>query len=57
MPVLMVQKEIKKNAPSTLDVTVDNMTAVQNITRYASSQNYAVAVQENDGEFVLTLTK
>lgn len=57
MPVLMVQKEVKKNRPEKLEVLVDHMTAVQNITRFASSQKYSVNVQEENGEYRLTLTK
>ena len=57
MPVLMVQREVKKNAPETLEVLVDNMTAVGNITRFAASQHYTVKVEEVDGEYKLTLTK
>ncbi len=57
MPVLMVQREVKKNNPTTLEVLVDNMTAVGNITRFAASQHYAVKVDEIDDEYKMTLTK
>lgn len=57
MPVLMVQREVKKNVPATLEVLVDNMTTVGNITRFAASQQYAVKVEETDGEYKMTLTK
>lgn len=57
MPVLMVQREVKKNNPEALEVLVDNMTAVGNITRFAASQHYAVKVDEIDGEYKMTLTK
>lgn len=57
MPVLAVQREVKKNQPDTLEVLVDNMTAVGNITRFAASQHYSVSTEEVDGEFKLTLTK
>ena len=57
MPVVMVQNEVKKNAPAELSVMVDNQVAVENITRYASLQKYAVTVAEKDGEFTLTLKK
>lgn len=58
MPVLAVQREVKKNAPKTLEVLADHMTAVQNITRFGNSQGYTVAYKENDdGEFVITLSK
>ena len=57
MPVVMVQNEVKKNAPAELSVMVDNQVAVENITRYANLQKYAVTVVENAGEFTLTLKK
>ena len=57
MPVLMVQREVKKTNPENLEVLVDNMTAVGNITRFAASQHYTVKVDEIDGEFKMTLTK
>lgn len=57
MPVLAVQREVKKNTPETLEVLVDNMTAVGNITRFAASQHYSVKLEETDGEYRLTLTK
>lgn len=57
MPVLLVQREVKKNVPETLEVLVDNMTAVGNITRFAASQHYAVQVEEAEGEYRMTLSK
>ncbi len=57
MPVLMVQREVKKNQPETVEVLVDNMTAVGNITRFAASQHYTVKTEEIDGEYKMTLTK
>lgn len=57
MPVLMVQREVKKNQPKAIEVMVDNMTAVGNITRFAASQHYTVKVDEVDGEYKMTLTK
>ena len=57
MPVVMVQNEVKKNAPAELSVMVDNQVAVENITRYANLQKYAVTVAESAGEFTLTLKK
>ena len=57
MPVLMVQREVKKNNPNMLEVLVDNMTAVGNITRLAASQHYTVKVEEVDSEYKVTLTK
>ncbi len=57
MPVLMVQRKVKKNSPSVLEVLVDNMTAVGNITRFAASQHYSVKTEEADGEYRMILSK
>ena len=57
MPVVMVQKEVKANKPNALDVLVDDPCAVENITRYAGSQGYKVAVSEDGADFKLSLTK
>ncbi len=42
MPVVMVQNEVKKNAPASLEVLVDSMTCVENVTRFAEKQGYKV---------------
>ena len=44
MPVAMVQKEVKKNAPAELTVLVDDKCAVENISRFASNAGYEVSV-------------
>jgi TusA-related sulfurtransferase len=53
----MVQKEVKKNAPAELQVQVDSMVCVENITRYARLQGYEVSVAEGGGDYTLTLKK
>ena len=57
MPVVMVQKEVKKSSPDELKVLVDSKVCVENITRYAYTNKYTVEVAEKDGEFELTLKK
>ena len=57
MPVIMVQKAIKKDSPAQLEVLADAKVAVENITRLANNSGYQVAVAEADGEFTLTLKK
>ena len=57
MPVVMVQNEVKKSSPDELKVQVDSMVCVENITRFANSKKYDVAVEKKDGEFELTLKK
>lgn len=57
IPVVMVQNAVKKDHPDHLQVQVDSMVCVENITRYAASQGYAVAVEETGSDYTLTLTK
>lgn len=57
IPVVMVQQEVKKNAPKELQVQVDSMVCVENIKRYAALQGYAVSVKEGEGEYTLELKK
>lgn len=57
MPVVMVQREVKKFNPSELQVQVDSMVCVENITRYARLQGYEVSVDEGGGDYTLTLKK
>ena len=58
LPVLKVQQAVKKDAPATLEVLVDNEAAVQNVTRFANNAGYQVKVKElEDEEYSLTLSK
>lgn len=57
MPVMMVRKEVLANNPSALDVLVDDPCAVENVTRFAGSQGYQVAVTEDGADFKLSLTR
>ena len=57
MPVVMVQKEVKKRAPAALEVLVDNRCAVDNVSRFAANQGYAVQVEEQGADFLLKLSK
>ncbi len=56
-PVVMVQQAVKKSAPASLEVLVDANVAVENITRFARSQGYAVSVSRDGPDFHMTLTK
>lgn len=56
IPVVMVQKAVK-DAPAKLEVLADAEVAVENITRFARSQGYEVAVTEDGIDYKLTLTK
>lgn len=55
-PVILTRNAMsgKENA---YQVVVDNVTACENVTRYAKSQGYQVAVAEKDGEFTLSISK
>ena len=57
MPVVLVQKEVKANAPQTLEVLVDDPCAVENIHRFAHNNGYEFAFEEKGREWALTLTK
>ena len=51
MPVVMVQNEVKKNAPDTLEVLVDSQTCVENVTRFGEKQGYTVSCASEGGDF------
>ncbi len=57
MPVIMVQKAVRKDTPDSLEVLADAKVAVENITRFARSQGYQVSVSRDGQDFKLTLTK
>lgn len=57
LPVVMVQKEVAKTAPSELVVMVDAKVCVENVSRFAANCGYAVTVEETDGEFKMILKK
>lgn len=57
MPVVMVQKEIKKNAPASLEVMVDNVCAVENITRFAANNGYTAKSEPVGADHRITLEK
>ena len=55
-PVLMVQKALK-DSPASVEVLCDARAAVENITRFASSQGYQTAEAPDGPDYKLTLTK
>lgn len=57
MPVVMVQKVLKKDAPAQLEVLVDNQCSVENVTRFGKSQGYQVQVTQEGQDFRLSLSK
>ena len=57
IPVVMVQQEVKRSRPDSLQVQVDSMVCVENISRYAASQGFRFSYTEADGEYLITLQK
>lgn len=57
IPVVMTQKEIKATNPKSLEILVDNMCSVENISRFASNQGYKVSYIEENEDYKITLTK
>lgn len=55
-PVVMIRKAMFSKE-SAYRMVVDNVTAKENVTRYAQHQGYQVSVQEADGEYRLSITK
>lgn len=53
-PVLRVKQALSANS-NTIEVLVDNNTAVQNITRYVKNSGKAISVEKTDNEFKLTI--
>lgn len=57
MPVILVQKAVKADSPAELEVLVDNRCSVENVTRFARNNGYAVSVTPQGDDFLLTLKK
>ena len=55
-PVVMIRKAMASQE-SAYEMVVDNVTAKENVTRYARHQGYQVSVREQDGEYHLSMTK
>ena len=55
-PVLMTRNALKADAEGAV-ILVDNICAVENITRYAAHERYAIARADEGDTFRLTLTK
>lgn len=55
-PVLMTKKALEKS-PEGIEVFVDNVTARENVKRFAGNSGYQVTVEEQDEDYLLKLTK
>ena len=55
-PVLLTQQALK-SSPASVQVLVDNKTALGNVTRFATAAGYQVTTSEDNGDYILTLSK
>lgn len=55
-PVIMIMHAMESNEDS-YEITVDNQTAVENITRFAEHRGYNVSVIEKGEDSVLAITR
>jgi tRNA 2-thiouridine synthesizing protein A len=55
-PVLMTKKALQDN-PEGLEVLVDNLTAKENVTRFAKNSGYNVEVSQNGSNYILSINK
>ncbi len=55
-PVLMTKTALQATSGS-LDLLVDNKTALGNITRFLSSVGLTPSVSERDGEYVMSISR
>lgn len=51
-PVLMTKKALQGN-PNSIEVIVDNVTAKENITRFAKNSGYKVEVIQKQNHYIL----
>ena len=55
-PVIMLRKAMMSKE-NEYEITVDNVTSRENVTRYAEHQGCTVEVAENNGEYILSIRK
>lgn len=56
-PVVLTKKAIDRLGKGTLEIIVDSVTSMENVSRLARSAEYQVTVEEKEGEFLLRLMK
>lgn len=56
-PVIMIKSAIDASSNNQFTILVDTNVAVENITRFAKSRKFNVTVDENNGEFKISLKK
>ena len=55
-PVVMIRKAMASKA-NEYTIMVDNITAKENVTRYAEHQGYTVSAEQNGDDYTLTIKK
>lgn len=55
-PVLMTKKALESTDQG-VEVLVDNVTARENIKRFANNLKYEIEIEEKEDDFLLKLTK
>ena len=55
-PVLLTKKALESGEKS-YEILVDNATAKENVSRFASNSGYNVSVSEKDDEYIIELSK
>lgn len=55
-PVIMLRQAMMSHEEA-YEITVDNPTSKENVTRYGEHQGYQVTVSEQDGEYTLLMKK
>lgn len=56
-PVLMVKKQIETQSAGTITVLVDSEAARENIKRLAGGKGWAVQIEQQGEQYLLTLSK
>ena len=54
--VIMIKKALESKAAS-YEMMVDNRVSLENVTRFAKNVGYQVEFKEQDGDFLLKITK
>ncbi len=55
-PVILTKKALKET-PAGISIQVDNVCAVENISRFGNNSGYAVQVAQEGDTYTLTLSK
>ena len=55
-PVIMIKKALELKEAS-YEMMVDNRVSLENVTRFAKHAGYQVEFKEQDGDFLLKITK